>query len=175
MRAPLVVTATAGLFAAAGARYDEPSHLTLVSVYICVLLLCATTDLLAYRVPNIVTYPAIASAVAGGAFEPDAGLIDVLLGGVVAGGVLFLPALASRGAGMGMGDVKLALFVGLALGLSHVALALVAMALLGGVTAALLLVTRLRRRHEPIPYAPFIAAGGLVALLWQGAAFVDLA
>jgi prepilin signal peptidase PulO-like enzyme (type II secretory pathway) len=40
--------------------------------------------------------------------------------------------------------------------------------------AVLLLVTGIRDRRDPIPYAPFIAAGALYVLLVQGAAFVEL-
>ncbi|MDZ4278600.1 MAG: A24 family peptidase [Dehalococcoidia bacterium] len=175
MRRLLIVGATAGLFAAIGARYDSPSHLAIVSAYACVLLLCAATDLLAYRVPNAVTYPAIVGALIIGAALPDAGIIEAIGGGLLAGGVLLLPALVTRGAGMGMGDVKLAAFVGLALGFENAVPALLVMALAGGAAAALLLVSGARRRGQPIPYAPFISAGGLAALLLRGTAFVDLA
>ena len=170
----VIVAATAGLFAAAGARYDDVSHLAVVTAYICALLVCAATDALSYRVPNVITYPAIVGALAVGIAMPDADLFEILAGGLLAGGVLLLPALLTGGVGMGMGDVKLAIFVGLALGFTNAVPALLFMALSGGLAAALLLITRLRKRGEPIPYAPFISAGALTALLWQGAAFVEL-
>lgn len=173
-RRMLIVGATAGLFAAAGAQYDAVSHLAVVTAYICVLLVCAATDALTYRVPNVVTYPAIVGALVVGAAMPGANIFEVAAGGVLAGGVLFLPALFTGGAGMGMGDVKLAAFAGLALGFTKVVPALVITALAGGAVAVFLLVTRRRKRGEPIPYAPFISAGALATLLWQGAAFVDL-
>lgn len=169
-----IVAATVGLFAAAGVRYDEPGHLALITSYICVLLVCTATDLLNYRVPNVITYPAIIGALIVGAVVPGAHVLDVLLGGLMAAGVLFVPALFTGGVGIGMGDVKLALFVGLALGFGNVIPAILLMALSGGGVALLLLITRLRKRGEPIPYAPFIAAGALAALLWQGAAFASL-
>ena len=171
----LVVAATAGLFAAAAARYDDISHLAVVTAYICVLLVCAGTDALSYRVPNVVTYPAIVGALVVGLAMPGADIYEVLAGGALAGGVLLLPALLTGGRGMGMGDVKLVAFAGLALGFANVAPALLFMALGGGLVAAVLLVSGLRSRGEPIPYAPFISAGALATLLWQGAAFVDLA
>lgn len=170
----LIVVATATLFAIAGARYDGTGHLAIIAAYICVLVVCAATDLLSYRVPNVVTYPAIVGALVIGATMPDVNLANVLVGGLVAGGVLLAPTLVTGGAGMGMGDVKLAAFVGFALGLTNLVPALLLMALLGGGVALFLLATRLRRRGEPIPYAPFISAGALAALLWQGAAFVEL-
>ena len=171
----LVVGATAGLFALAAARYDDVSHLAVVTAYVCVLLVCAATDALSFRVPNVVTYPAILGAIVLGATLPGADIAGVLAGGALAGGVLFLPAIFTGGVGMGMGDVKLAAFVGLALGFENVVPAMLFMALGGGLVAVLLLVSGLRKRGEPIPYAPFISAGALAALLWQGAAFVDLA
>jgi prepilin signal peptidase PulO-like enzyme (type II secretory pathway) len=173
-RRALLAGATGGLFAIAAARYDQPGDLAIVTAYVCVLLVCAATDLLSYRVPNAVTYPAIIGALAVGATMSGANLLDVALGGVLAGGVFLVPSLFTGGIGMGMGDVKLAAFVGLALGLTHVAPALLLTALGGGAAALFLLVTGLRKRGEPIPYAPFVSAGGLVALLWQGTAFTSL-
>lgn len=170
----VIVGTTAALFAVAGAQYDKASHLAIVTAYICVFVACAATDALSYRVPNVITYPAIVGAMFVGAVMPDADIKEVLGGGLLAGGVLLLPALFTGGVGMGMGDVKLAAFVGLALGFTNLVPALLFMSLLGGGAAALLLITGLRKRGEPIPYAPFIAAGALATLLWQGAAFVDL-
>ncbi|MCH7811833.1 MAG: prepilin peptidase, partial [Chloroflexi bacterium] len=43
-----------------------------------------------------------------------------------------------------------------------------------GAVAAFLLATGRRSKGEPIPYAPFISAGGLAALLWAGGSFERL-
>ena len=136
------------------------------------LVTCASTDVLAYRVANVITYPAIVLAFGAGLAMPDARSIDVVLGGALAGAVLLIPALLTRGQGIGLGDVKLALFIGLALGFSLAPAALLVAALLGGLTAAMLLVSGLRHRRDVLPYAPFLAAGALTLLLWRGAAFV---
>ena len=169
----LIVAATAGLFASAGVGYDEPAHLAIVTAYICALIVCSATDLLVYRVPNVITYPAMVGALAVAAAMPDASLLSAVSGAGLAGGALFLPALFTGGVGMGMGDVKLAAFVGLALGFTLTVPAMLVMALTGGGAAALLLITGRRKRREPIPYAPFIAIGALTVLLTQGAAFVS--
>jgi prepilin signal peptidase PulO-like enzyme (type II secretory pathway) len=176
-RRVVIVSITAALFAFAGARFGLSWALPVVSAYILVLVVCAATDILAYRVPNAVTYPAILGSLAVGFVANALGhatLVEVLSGAALAGGVLLLPSLITGGAGMGMGDVKLAIFVGAALGFAHSAPALLLMALSGGAAAALLLILGARKRGEPIPYAPFISAGALVALLWQGPVFVDL-
>jgi leader peptidase (prepilin peptidase)/N-methyltransferase len=81
-------------------------------------------------------------------------------------------ALVSRG-GLGLGDVKLAGFAGLALGGPLILPALLITALAGGLAAAYLAL-RGRRRGHPMPYAPFISGGALAVLLWQGSAFASL-
>jgi prepilin signal peptidase PulO-like enzyme (type II secretory pathway) len=175
LRRLVVVCLTAGLFAVAGARFEGPAELALVTAYICVFVICAGTDLLAFRVPNVVTYPAILLALAAAVLMPDADIRRALAGGAIAGGILLLPSLITAGAGMGMGDVKLATFLGLALGFPYAVGALLLTAFAGGIISVLLMVTRLRGRGDPIPYAPFISAGALTVLLWRGAVFADLA
>ena len=168
------MAATAVLFALAAMRFDELAHVAIVATYASVLIVCAGTDLLSFRVPNVITYPAIAGAIVIGALLPDTNMWEVLAGGGLAGGILLVPSLLTGGMGMGMGDVKLAAFVGLAIGFTNAAPAMLIMALGGGAVAAFLLATERRSKGEPIPYAPFISTGGLVVLLWQGAAFTHL-
>ncbi len=170
----LVMGAAAGLFALVPLRYDSAAELAIITAYVCVLLICAGTDLISYRVPNVVTYPAIVGAIVAGALMPDADMLEVLAGGALTGGVLLVPSLITGGIGMGMGDVKLAAFVGLTVGFTHAAPAMLIMAIGGGAVATILLVTGLRKKGEPIPYAPFISVGGLAVLFWQGAAFASL-
>ncbi|MEX2225708.1 MAG: A24 family peptidase [Dehalococcoidia bacterium] len=173
-RRTIVVGVTALLFALAGHQYEsEPLHVAIVAAYAAVLIVCTGTDLLAYRVPNVVTYPAIIAAVTIGLVMPDANRANVLVGGALVGGTFLLMSILTRG-GMGMGDVKLAFFTGFGLGLSFGISALLLTAIGGGVIAVILLVTRIRDRRDPIPYAPFIAAGAMFILLTQGAAFVEI-
>jgi prepilin signal peptidase PulO-like enzyme (type II secretory pathway) len=168
-----VVAVTAAVFALLGLQYgDDPGHALIVAVYASALIVCASTDIIAYRVPNVVTYPAIVGALVIGMTLSGADRLDVVLGGLVFGGLLLLPSLLASG--MGMGDVKLALFVGLALGLNLVVPAMLLMAIGGGIAAVALLATRVRGRRDPIPYAPFIAGGALIVILTQGVAFTEL-
>lgn len=175
IRRVLVVAATSALWALAAMQYgDEPGRLPVIAAYVSVFIICTGTDLLAYRVPNVVTYPAIVLALAIGMIAPAANRLDVAAGGLVIGGTFFAMAVATRGRGMGMGDVKLALFVGFALGLTIGIKALLVTALLGGVFAVLLMLVRIRKRQDIMPYGPFISAGALAMMLWQGVAFATL-
>jgi len=171
-RRPALIAATAATFAVAAARYEEPEQAALVSAYAAALIACAATDLIAFRVPNVITYPAAGGAILAAAVMPHGDLTEALIGGAVGGGLLLVMSIVSRG-GLGLGDVKLAGFVGLALGGPLIFPALLITTVAGGLAAACLAL-RLRRRDFPIPYAPFISGGALTVLLWQGSAFVTL-
>ncbi len=163
---------TALLIGAVGVRYSDPGQAIIVAVCAAVLVACTATDLVAFRIPNAITYPAILLALAA-ALMPEGDLKAAAAGGAVAGGFMLALAIISRG-GLGLGDVKLATFVGLALGVPLVYPALLLMGMLGGLGAAALLLLRLRGKSDPVPYAPVIAAATLAILLWQGSASVTL-
>ena len=67
---------------------------------------------------------------------------------------------------MGMGDVKLAAFTGLVVGFPSVFIALLVSFVSGGLVGGGLLLTGLKGRKDPIPFAPFLVAGGMVAMLY---------
>jgi leader peptidase (prepilin peptidase)/N-methyltransferase len=73
---------------------------------------------------------------------------------------------------MGMGDVKLAGVMGLYLGLAT-APALLAAFLVGSVVGVALVVRRGGGRKMGVPFAPFLALGGLIGLL-AGPELIDL-
>jgi leader peptidase (prepilin peptidase)/N-methyltransferase len=169
-RTVTVVVLAAGLSALVGARYGWGWELAAAGTYVCVLLACTETDLLAFRIPNVLVYPAIVLALAVGLVAPEADASDVLTGGALSGGIFLVMALLPGG---GMGDAKLGLFTGLALGLDLVIPAVLITALSGGAIAATILVlSRMRALHTPIPYGPYIALGAVVVMLTGGTAFV---
>lgn len=170
LRRVATVVATVVLFAGAGSRYPEAWQAAIVCAYIAVLLVCTVTDLLVYRVPDLVTYPGMLLALVVGLTVPGSEWERPLIGAAVAGGLLLLPSIITRGQ-MGMGDVKLATFGGLALGWRLALPALVVMAIAGGLAAAALLIVGRRGRRDAMPYAPYVAIGILVILLTAGTAF----
>lgn len=97
--------------------------------------------------------------------------VDPVVAGCLAtGGLFFLVAWASHAAlgrtGLGGGDIKLAGLIGAALGAGGGLVAAFVGIMLGGMTAAILLVSGRRRFGEYLPFGPFLAAGGVVAALW---------
>ena len=161
---------TAALIAGAAARYRDAGEVVFIGIYIAILVTCAATDLASFRVPNAITYPAIILALVAAALMPNGDFRSALVGAGTAAGFMLVALIISRGA-MGLGDVKLSIFAGLALGWPRISDALLLMALSGGAVAVVLLATRIRGRRDPIPYAPFISAATIAVILWQGTTF----
>lgn len=157
--------------AVAGSRFDV-AQAALISLIVAGLLVCTATDLLRYRVPNVVTYPSIVVALLAAVFMPDADLQSAVIAALAAGFCFFVLAVITRG-GLGLGDVKLAVLIGALLGLNAVA-AIFWGVVAGGVVIFALYATGVVGRKEPVPYAPFLAIAAISVALLQGAAFAPL-
>ena len=169
-RYPLIEAATGALCVAAVLATSSTVDAALAVVLIFVLVPAAAIDLEYRVIPNPITgFGAIAAVLVGTILDP-AGEPTRLIAGVVAGGLLLIAALAYP-KGMGMGDVKLAGVMGLCLG-TAVAPAMF-VALLAGVLVGAVLLARGASRKTAIPFGPFLALGGLVAI-FAGPALVTL-
>lgn len=136
----------------------------LVAAFFCaVLVVVSATDLTHRIIPNRVVLPAAAVVLAAQtALHPSPEWALAALG---ASGFLFAAAVAYP-AGMGMGDVKLALLMGAMLGRS-VPVALMLGMLLALVPSAVLLARHgAAARKMGIPFGPFLALGSVLALFW---------
>lgn len=98
-----------------------------------VLLLACISDLRTRRIPNALTFSAIAAALAFHVVTGGPSAAGWSLAGCVLGALLFFPMFALRG--MGAGDVKLLAAVGAWLGPWEVAMAALAASVAGGVIA----------------------------------------
>lgn len=169
---PLVELVCALLFAAIGWRIGATWALPGFLLFGWLLLVVAVIDIHTRRIPNRLTYPLTPTLLvlltAAALLEGTPGVaLRTLLGGIVAFALLLMLALINP-RGMGMGDVKLAAFIGIGLGYlgwGHVWLGLFAGFLGGGVIAGLLVVLRLRSRKDHIPFGPWLSLGALIALL----------
>ena len=160
------------LLAASAFRFT-PSDAVLVSLFLSALLVCAATDLLRYRVPNLVTYPGFSLALIASAALQDGNLRASIFAVVLAAG-FFLPIWALTRGGIGMADVKLAVFIGAALGLPGAFAALALGVAAGGAVMLALLFGGVVGRKQVTPYAPFLAVSAIGITLLEGAAFAPL-
>ncbi|MEU1794138.1 prepilin peptidase [Streptomyces californicus] len=165
-----VVTAVVcvALAAATGARPELAAWLALTPVAV----LLAVVDRRVHRLPDPLTLPLAAAAVlllGGAALLPGAAgsWTSGLLGGLALGGFYFLLFLINPN-GMGFGDVKLALALGVALGWYGWAVLFVggfAGFLFGAAYGLGLVLLRRAGRKTGIPFGPFMITGALAGLL----------
>ncbi|MFJ4968069.1 prepilin peptidase [Streptomyces sp. NPDC088755] len=167
--APLVtVLVCVALAAATGARPELAGWLLLAPVAV----LLATVDRRVHRLPDPLTLPLAAAAVlllGGAALLPGhaGSWASGLLGGLVLGGFYLLLFLINPN-GMGFGDVKLALALGVALGWygwQVLFLGGFAGFLFGAAYGLGLVLLRRAGRRTGIPFGPFMIAGALTGLL----------
>jgi leader peptidase (prepilin peptidase)/N-methyltransferase len=130
-------------------------------VFCAVLVAVSATDLERRIIPNRIVLPATAVLLAAQSIlHPSVEWIAAGLGAAA----FFLIAAFVYPAGMGMGDIKLALLLGVVLGRT------VAVGLMAGMIAALVPSFVLIAKHGKagrkmkIPFGPFLALGGIVAL-----------
>ncbi|MGW8565495.1 prepilin peptidase [Isoptericola sp. NPDC055881] len=128
-------------------------------------------DARTHRLPNALTYPATAAtaallllaAAATGAWDAA---LRAVLGAVVLGGAYLVLHLVNP-AGLGRGDVKLAVLLGLVTawaGWPVLWAGLVLPFLLGGAVALVLLVTRRAGRGTAMAFGPYMLVGAALAL-----------
>lgn len=157
--------ATALLLVGCVLAFGVTLHAAAAGIGCAALVVATATDLERRIVPNWVVLPA---AVAVLALQTVAHPSPVwAIGAVGAAGFFFLAALAYPG-GMGMGDVKLALLIGALLG--RTTPVGIMLGLLLGLVPSIVLISRhgSGARKLAIPFAPFLAAGAVVALFAGG-------
>ncbi|MGW5926103.1 prepilin peptidase [Streptomyces anulatus] len=167
--APVVtVVACVALAAATGARPELIGWLALTPVAV----LLAAVDRRVHRLPDPLTLPLAAAVVlllGGAALLPGhaGSWTSGLLGGLALGGFYFLLFLINPN-GMGFGDVKLALALGVALGWYGWTVLFVggfAGFLFGALYGLALVLLRRAGRRTGIPFGPFMIGGALTGLL----------
>jgi leader peptidase (prepilin peptidase)/N-methyltransferase len=158
---PAVELASALLVAGCVLAFGLSLHAAIAAFFCCVLVAISAVDLRHRIVPDRIVLPATVLVLAAQTVRDPS--LEWPLAAFGASLFLFLAVLAHP-AGMGMGDVKLALLMGAALGKT------VAVALMVGMFAALVPGLYLLARHGQaarkmaIPFAPFLAFGSIVAL-----------
>ncbi len=132
-------------------------------VFCAVLAVLAAIDLERRIIPNRIVLPATLGILGAQlALHPDRAF-EFVVASLGAALFFFLPLLVYP-SGMGMGDVKLALFLGAGLGASVVTA--LAVGILGAFVVALFLLFRggMAARKTAFAFGPFLALGGIVAL-----------
>ena len=100
-------------------------------------------------------------------FAPlDAAVLGAVAGYLALWSVYWLFKLATGKEGMGFGDFKLLAAIGAWLGWKLIPLVILLSSFVGAAAGILLIVFRRHGRSTPIPFGPYLAAAGLIAILW---------
>lgn len=140
------------LIAMSGIDFDTtllPDNLTLLLLWAGLLLSLASTD------------PALGLPV-----DTKSSIIGAAAGYVSLWSVYHLFRLLTGKEGMGYGDFKLFAALGAWLGWQSLPLIILLSAFTGAAVGITLIVARGRDRNIPIPFGPYLAAAGWIALMW---------
>lgn len=175
-RYPAVELLMGLLWALAASRFGLSVSLPAALYFISVLVAITFIDIDHQIIPNKIVFPSIAVGLVLLAFQGMGplfagslvkGILPLATGAtgfLIGGGLLLLVALAYPN-GMGGGDVKLAAFMGVILNF-YVLIALFGAFLLGAIGGVLLIASGLKSRKDHVPFGPFLAVGGVIALFW---------
>jgi leader peptidase (prepilin peptidase)/N-methyltransferase len=152
-------------------RWTEPRDLLVLGVYCAALLVLLATDLDQRLLPDLITLPLIALCgvvLAVGWAPPlagkELGQASGLLAAVGLPLFLFVSDRLLRGE-LGMGDLKLAVSVGLMSGVSNVFVGLIVASV--GFSVVLIVLIALRRLslRSAVPFGPVLIVAGFIAAL----------
>ncbi|NOT16951.1 MAG: prepilin peptidase [Sulfuriferula sp.] len=93
-------------------------------------------------------------------------LVGAMLGYLSLWSVYWLFKLLTGKEGMGYGDFKLLAAIGAWLGWSILPIVILLSSVVGAIVGIVLMVIAKRGRAIPIPFGPYLAGGGLIALFW---------
>jgi prepilin signal peptidase PulO-like enzyme (type II secretory pathway) len=133
-----------------------------------VLIIIFVYDLKHFIIPDKVLFPAIGITILYRVINFELGLfLNFVIAGVIISGFFFLIFLFTKGRGIGFGDVKLAILMGLLLGIKSVLAATFLAFLAGAVVGLILMVFKRKGLKTELPFAPFLIGGTFLAI-WYG-------
>ena len=143
------------------------------AVFLLVLVALSSTDFERRRIPNKLTYPAALLAVVLCWAWPDRSVGDIAIGGAVGIGVAVLLVglgilFGGGSLGLGIGDGKLIILLGLVIGWPGIMPALFYGIVAAGIVSLVLMVRK--GRHATFSYGPYLAGGGAILLLFPSLA-----
>ena len=149
--------------------------LTLQSLIYIILasavIIIAFIDLNKQIIPDVISLPGIGVGLILSFFVPYISFINSVLGVVVGGGIILVIGLVGsaifKKEAMGGGDVKLAAMIGAFLGWQYIIISLFLGFFLGALAGIFLILSKIKRREDIMPFGPFIALGSIITLLWS--------
>jgi leader peptidase (prepilin peptidase) / N-methyltransferase len=168
-RYPIVEGATAMLFGLAWIVFGGSLvDFTVAAALLAALVAVTAIDLRYQIIPDVITLPGVLAGLVASVASHRVSWIESA-GGILLGAGLFVAVIVLSRGGMGGGDLKLGAMLGAFLGWKIIIVALFIAVVLGGVSAIALLASGRLARKDAIPFGPFLAVGGAMALFWGNA------
>lgn len=164
---PFVELITALLFAAVYLKLPiiTDYNLWFYLYFISVLIIVFFTDLRSEIIPDKVVLPALLVSIIFAVFSGNP--INHILSGLGAFIFFLILALATKGRGMGGGDIKLSMLLGVILGFPSILISLYLAFLTGGIISLILILWKKKRfKGDTIPFGPFLALFGIISLFF---------
>ena len=156
---------TALLFALCYVKFGFTAELAVALLFVSLLVIINVSDIAYMLIPNKILLFFLPFLIVSRIVSPLEPWWDSLLGAVIGFSVLLLIAVVSKG-GMGGGDIKLFLLIGLVLGTIHTLLTLFLASVVGMIVGSIVLKVRGQGRKTPLPFGPSIAVGALLAYFY---------
>lgn len=169
-RYPLIEALTGLLFALTAWHFGFNAAGMGALVFVAALIALTGIDFDTQLLPDDITLPLLWLGLALNAFSVYTDLKSAVIGAMA--GYLSLWAvywsfkLVTGKEGMGYGDFKLLAALGAWLGWQMLPLAILLSSLVGAVVGIALMVFARHGRNVPIPFGPYLAAAGAIALIW---------
>lgn len=169
-RYPLVEATTACMFLLAALVFGPTPQALSAIVLTGLLIALAGIDIDHQLLPDDLTYFVLWSGLFLSLFnvycDPVSSIIGALAGYLSLWSVYHLFRLLTGKEGMGYGDFKLLAALGAWTGWQMLPLIILLSSLVGAVTGIAMIVFKQHRSSQPLPFGPFIALAGWIALLW---------
>jgi leader peptidase (prepilin peptidase)/N-methyltransferase len=148
-----------------------PQWLTIAALVLTwALIALAFIDLEHFLLPDRITLPLLAVGLLVNAIGGFTDPLSALIGAVSGYGILWAVYHAHRALtgreGFGYGDFKLLGALGAFLGWQLLPLVILLSAGVGAIIGIALILLRRHQRSEPLPFGPYLAGAGWLALLW---------
>ena len=177
VRYPMVELATAVLSAAVAMRFGWHWQTLAALLFTWALVALTVIDLDHTLLPDAITIPLLwlglllslfwhASLKGPAPTDPASAILGAVFGYLILWTVYWAFKLITGKEGMGYGDFKLLGALGAWLGWQMLPLILLLSAFTGAVVGIGLILLRGRDRNVPMPFGPYLAAAGWIALLW---------
>lgn len=170
LRYPAIEILSAVMTVVIGLAYGFTLHTLIFCLFGWSLLALTMIDYDTQLLPDDITLPLLWAGLIVNSFGLVVTLEQALWGAIVGylslWGVYWVFKLVTGKEGMGYGDFKLLAALGAWLGWMKLPLIILLSSLVGTIAAVLLIVSKRQERSNPIPFGPYLAIAGFIALIW---------